>query len=107
MARANSGEPLILTVALETLIGRTVWTLDDRRLGRLEDGRIAFVGDDWVIGEWIIGPAGLLERFGVSARLLIGVHPGAGYVARWNQLNVDDPQRPRLTCPVSELSVPS
>jgi hypothetical protein len=26
-----------------------------------------------------------------------------GYVARWDQLDISDEVRPRLTCPVSEL----
>jgi hypothetical protein len=56
-----------------------------------------------VITEWMIGPAGLLERLGISARLMVGVGGGGGYIARWDQLDLRNPAKPRLACPVSEL----
>ena len=49
-----------------------------------------------------IGSAGLFERLGVGLRLVIGPWPG-GYVVRWDQLDISDPERPRLTCGVEEL----
>jgi hypothetical protein len=52
--------------------------------------------------EYVIGAAGLMERLGVGFKLLFG-KAGAGYVARWDQLDISDPERPRLTCGVEEL----
>jgi len=49
-----------------------------------------------------IGVAGLLERMNLGLRMILGLR-GGGYVARWDQLDLSDPERPRLTCPVEEL----
>jgi hypothetical protein len=91
------------TLRLESVIGREVWTLDGRRVGRLGECRARHDGECWIIEEWVIGPAALLERLGVKLRLLVGAGRGSGYVARWDQLDLDDTTRPRLTCPLAEL----
>jgi hypothetical protein len=103
MARQAAGKPVTRTVRLESLIGRDVWTIDGRRLGRLGECRARHDGTSWIVEEWVIGPAGFLERLGVHARLLAGAWPGRGYLARWNQLDLRDTKRPRLTCQVSDL----
>ena len=91
------------TLRLESLIGREVWTMDGRRFGRLGECRAHHDGTNWVVEEWVIGPGGFLERLGVQARLVAGAGPGSGYVARWDQLDLRDATRPRLTCPVGDL----
>lgn len=92
-----------MTLRFDSLVGREVWTADDRKLGRLEEGRAERRGGAWVITEWMIGPAGLFERLGISARLMVGLGRSSGYIARWDQLDLHNPVRPRLSCPVSEL----
>lgn len=92
-----------MTLRLDSLIGREVWTADGRKLGRLEEGRAGRRGGAWVILEWVIGPAGLFERLGINARLVVGICRHHGYLARWDQLDLRDPARPRLTCAVTEL----
>jgi hypothetical protein len=57
-----------------------------------------------VVTEYVIGASGLLERLGVAAKLLFG-RRGGGYAARWDQVDISDPERPRLTCPIEELTV--
>ena len=91
------------TLRLESLIGREVLSPDGRPVGRLGECRARHDGESWVIEEWVIGPAGLLERLGVYTRRVAGMGPGSGYVVRWDQLDLRDTARPRLTCPVSEL----
>jgi hypothetical protein len=88
---------------LDRLIGREVYTRDNRRLGRLEEFRAERRGDDWVIREYVIGTAGLLERLGLGVRLILGVKRSGGYVVRWDQLDLSEPARPRLTCSVEEI----
>jgi hypothetical protein len=92
-----------VTVRLDRLVGREVYTANNRRLGRLEEFRAERGASSWVVTEYVIGAAGLMERLGLGARLVLGFQRPSGYVARWNQLDFSNPDRPKLTCPVSEL----
>lgn len=88
-------------VRLDRLLGRRV--LDgDRPIGRLEEFRAEVHDGECVITDYVIGPAGLLERLDLNVRLLL-TRRQRGYVARWDQLDISDELRPRLTCPVSQL----
>jgi hypothetical protein len=91
------------SVHLDRLIGRTILTGNNRPLGRLEECRAERRDDSWVITEWVIGSAGLLERLGLGVRMVLGLHTGTSFVARWDQVDISDPERPRLTCSVDEL----
>ena len=51
----------------------------------------------------MIGAAGLLERLGLGARLILGIDHAGGYVARWDQMDLSNPNSPRISCPVKEL----
>lgn len=90
-------------VRLDRLIGRKILTGNNRPLGRLEECRAERSGDAWVITEWVIGSAGLLERLGFGVRMILGFHAGRSLVARWDQIDISDPQHPRLTCSMDEL----
>ena len=94
---AGAGE-----LRLDRLLGRRVLSGNNRSVGRLEEFRAEMRGRDCVITAYVIGVAGLFERLGVGAKLLIG-RRGGGYLARWDQLDISDPDHPRLTCPVEEL----
>ena len=88
---------------LDRLVGREVYTANHRRLGRLHECRAERRGADWVVTEYVIGAAGLVERLGLGMRLVLGLERPSGYVARWDQIDVSNPDRPTLTCPVAEL----
>lgn len=88
---------------LDDAIGRRVLTANNRSLGRLQECRAERRGTSWVVREWVIGPAGLFERLGLSTRLVLGIEPRGGYVARWDQLDLTNPKQPRLACSVDEL----
>jgi hypothetical protein len=90
-------------IRLDRLVGRTVWTADNRALGRLEECRAVRRGTEWMVTEWLIGPAGLLERLGLGAQLVVGTNRPPGFIVRWDQLDLTNPDRPRLTCTVDEL----
>ena len=87
---------------LDRLLGRVVHTRDNRAIGRLEEFRAERHGRDWFIVEYHIGPVALLERLGLGARHIVGV-PGSGLAATWEQLDLSDPDHPRLTCPLEQL----
>jgi hypothetical protein len=88
---------------LELLLGRRVVDPAGRVVGRLQEFRATREGDAWVVTEFDIGRAALLERLAIRH---FGWVPGkapAGYRARWDQIDLTDPERPRLTVPVDEL----
>ena len=91
-----------LEVRLDRLVGRAVIAGNNQRVGRLEEFRAEEQRGTYVITEYVIGAAGLFERLGVGFKLLFGKR-GAGYVARWDQLDISNPEHPRLTCRVEEL----
>lgn len=84
-------------VRAERLLGRRVRALNGRAIGRIEDMRVERVHDEQVVTGYVIGAAGWRERLDLA-----GGHHTAR-LARWDQLDISDPGRPRLTCPVDAL----
>jgi hypothetical protein len=72
-------------------------------IGRIEEFRAERRGTDCVVVDYVIGPLGLLERLGVGARSLLGLRAPGGYVARWDQMDLTDPNHPRLLCSIDAL----
>ncbi len=91
------------TLRLDRLVGREVHTADKRRVGRLEEFRAVRRGNSWVVTDYVIGAAGLMERLGLGVRQILGMKRAGGYVARWDQLDLSNPDYPRLICAVEEL----
>jgi sporulation protein YlmC with PRC-barrel domain len=89
-------------VYLDSLVGRTVIAGNNRRVGRLEEFHAEQRGDDFHIVAFVIGSAGLMERLNLGTRALFGRSRG-GKIARWDQIDISDPTRPRLTCSVQDL----
>jgi len=89
------------------VLGRRVLARNNRSIGRIEEFRAERRGTDWFVVAYVIGMAGLWERLGLGVRLLAGGARMGGYVARWDQLSLDDPERPRLLCSVDELQKPA
>lgn len=98
----TGGEAKGRELRVQRLLGRQVLARNNRPMGRLEELRAEKQGRDWIVLEYVIGAAGLLERLGVGLKLLFGRARG-GYVARWDQLDITDAERPRLTCEVGAL----
>jgi hypothetical protein len=88
---------------LDALLGRMVVAGNNRPVGRLEEFHAEQRGSHFYIVAFAIGPAGLMERLNVGMRILFGRHRG-GKIARWDQIDISDPARPRLTCSVEELA---
>lgn len=97
-SRATTSE-----VRADQLLGRRVLAGNNQTIGRLEEFRLTRREGDAVVAEYVIGTAGLVERLGVGVRLIVGARASHGYVARWDQLDISDPERPRLTCSVKDL----
>ena len=86
-------------IAFERMLGRLVVDERGRPVGRLEEAHAERREGEMVVTEWVLGAGGLLERLGLSA--LIGTLVG-GWAQRepqvvdWDDLDVSDPERPRL-----------
>jgi hypothetical protein len=86
-------------VAFERMLGRLVVDEDGRRVGRLEEAHAEWRDGEMVVTEWVLGAGGLLQRVGLSA--LIGTLVGRRawrepQVVHWDDLDISDPERPRL-----------
>jgi len=81
---------------VELLLGRKVRTLDGSVLGRIEEMRAEREHDYYVVTEFHIGPTALIERLAV--RHFGFTLPGRvhGYRVRWDQLDLEDENVPRL-----------
>jgi hypothetical protein len=89
---------------LERMLGRRVRSQDGRVIGRLEEFRAEREHDYYVVTEFHIGPTALVERLAVRHFGLTVPGRAHGYRVRWDQLDLEDPEHPRLTCPVEELA---
>ena len=88
---------------LEQLLGRQVHALNGRPVGHIEELRAEKRGSGYVVTDFVLGPAGLLERMSISFKRTYLGRPHHGQVARWDQVDLTDPEHPRLTCSVDEL----
>jgi hypothetical protein len=88
---------------LDRLVGRVVVDRDGRSAGRLQELRVEVRNGEWIVTAYVLGMAGLLERLNVGVRLVLGgrLH---GRTARPDQIDLSDPDKPRLTCRREELS---
>jgi hypothetical protein len=92
-----------VSLRLDRLLGRRVLTANNRPIGRIEEFRAERRGEDWIVTEYVIGAAGLAERLGLGVRLILGIKRASGYVARWDQMDLSNPARLRISCPVEDL----
>jgi sporulation protein YlmC with PRC-barrel domain len=90
-------------VRVELLLGRRVLAQNGRSVGRVEEIRVERSGGGYVVTEYHVGPEALLERLAVGLQSLFREPPRGGYAIAWNQVDLSDPEHPRLTCPADEL----
>lgn len=95
-------------VRLEDFVGHPVHDRDGREIGRLHEVRVRREGDELVVVDYLVGPAGWLERFslvGIGRELagLLGFAGSPGYVVPWRDMDLAEPGRPRCTCRADEL----
>lgn len=97
-------------INLELLLGRRVRAETGEPVGRIEEVRAEDREGDLVIVEYHVGATALFERLSASplGREILGLfrfgRAREGYRVPWDKLDLSDPERPRLTCPVAELA---
>lgn len=97
-------------IHLERLLGRQVLDSEGTAIGRIEEVRAEQEGSEWVIQEYLVGPAAIVERLsawtiGLDLLRLFGARKihGTGYRIPWNKLDLTDPEHPRLRCTLESL----
>lgn len=95
---------------LELLLGKRVRDAAGKPVGRIEEFRAEQEAGEWVLREYLVGRYGLGERLSAWSiiRFLLRRRRtrASGYRIAWNQLDVTDPDHPRLRC-LREKLVPA
>lgn len=99
----------IRELRLELLLGKCVFDVVGNQVGRIEEVRVEQQNEEWVILEYLVGFAAILERLsawnlGTGLLHLLGArNVYKSYRIPWDKLDLSNPDRPRLTCTVEEL----
>jgi len=94
-------------INLELLIGKKVLGVSGKSLGRLEEIVADMHGRECFIEEFHIGAYAFFERLsawaiGRSVLRVFRLGKG-GYRVPWAEMDLTDPEVPRVRCPVTEL----
>jgi sporulation protein YlmC with PRC-barrel domain len=95
-------------IKLELLMGRKVFALNGKSIGRLEEVRGELSPGECAVTEFLVGDYAMFERLSAwtIARAVLGLFGSiikTGYRVPWDKIDLSDPSRPRLTCKLSEL----
>ncbi len=96
-------------VRVEQLLGKLVVDIQGEKVGRIQEIRAEQQGQDWIVAEYLVGLAAVLERssawaIGRSIFTLFGSREaGQGFRVAWNQLDLTQIDHPRLTCTIADL----
>lgn len=96
-------------IHLELLLGKRVYALNGRAIGRLEEVRAELNQGAATVNEFLVGNYAIFERLSaweIARAVMAGFGPliKSGYRVRWDQIDFTDPERPKLTCQVRELA---
>lgn len=93
----------------ELLIGRRVVDANGEVVGRLEEIIADYVDEEYVVREFHVGAYAAFERLGTGMfgrsllRLIGGDRIYRGYAVPWRQMDLSEPEHPRVTVPKAEL----
>jgi sporulation protein YlmC with PRC-barrel domain len=96
-------------ISVELILNRRVYALNGRNIGRIEEVRVENRRGECVVTEYLVGVYALFERLAAYSigrsilRTLRLSRRGEGYRIAWNQLDLSDPEKPRLKCAVGDL----
>lgn len=87
---------------LELLLGKRLRDVEGKPVGRIEEFRAELKAGEWIISEYLVGSYGLWERLSAWSivRLLLGRRRTGANGSRipWDQMDLADPNQPRLRC---------
>jgi hypothetical protein len=90
-------------VRVQDLLGRQVRAGNNQSVGRIEEIRAERRGAGFVVTEYHVGPAALLERLSATVGRWFGGESRLRVIA-WDQIDVRDPRHPRLLVEAGALA---
>lgn len=96
-------------IHLELLLSKRVLDSTGQIVGLIEEIRAEQQGDEWIVQEYLIGPAAVLERLsawtiGLGILHLLGARKiYDGYKIPWDKLDLANPEQRRLRCALHKL----
>ena len=95
-------------IELQRYIGKPVRDADGKDLGHLHEVRAHREGAELRVHEFVVGGAGLFERFSVAqlafeVGFIFGIGRVQGYVVPWDCMEFPEDGKPRCTRRASEL----
>jgi sporulation protein YlmC with PRC-barrel domain len=96
-------------INIELLLGKRVFSLNGRSVGRVEEIKVELREGRCFVSEFHVGSYAVLERLAAThiGRAILytfhGKEKSSGYRVAWDQLDLSDPARPRLLCNLKEL----
>jgi len=96
-------------IHVERMIGKKVFALNGRSVGRLQEIRASVDRNQCYVKEFVVGSYGMFERLSamsIARAIFARFHSDSrshGYLVPWKDLDLSDPNRPRLRCEVNEL----
>jgi hypothetical protein len=91
-------------VHVERLIGREVHDAAGRRVGRIAEIVARKKDDEFVVASYIVGPVAWIHRFAVAGLGLRMRGLGRVYRVEWDEMDLSDPEHPRVACAREELA---
>jgi sporulation protein YlmC with PRC-barrel domain len=91
-----------MEINVELLIGRKVRDVDGEKVGRIEEFRVERDERSLVLDSYLVGSSALIERLSAwtlvrpIARTLHGHRFYSQYHVPWQDMDLSDPQHPRL-----------
>jgi sporulation protein YlmC with PRC-barrel domain len=91
-----------MDIEIQLLVGRKVHDADGRKVGRIEEIRVARQENALLVEAYLIGASALIDR--LSARTLVrpilrflrARHVYSVYEVPWREMDLSDPKRPML-----------
>ncbi len=91
-----------MDIRVELLVGTTVHDVDGKKIGRIEEIRVERRETALMVEAYLIGASALIERLSAWTlvrpikRLLRARHIYSLYEVPWQDMDLNDPNRPKL-----------
>ena len=92
----------VMEIRVELLVGTTVLDIDGKNIGRIEEIRVQRGDKALLVETYLIGASALIERLSAWTlvrpikRLLRARHIYSLYEVPWQDMDLSDPNRPKL-----------